>query len=303
MKYKDTILNKYMVRKNKKQKNEFISYVKEELKDSKYDISIEKGYFGSRNVVIGDVSKAKVLFTAHYDTCAVLPVPNFITPTNIFIYVLYQILLLFLIVFVSVFITIGISFLFPINELLLELIYDFIIILFVCLMMFGPANKSTVNDNTSGVLTILEMINKIPDNLKDKVAFILFDLEESGLIGSASFASKHKDIMKKKLLINFDCVSDGDKIMFIFNKKAIKNVDLLKDVYTSDNKVITDMITKGAIYPSDQANFTNGVGVCSVIRGKHFEYIDKIHTKKDTVCRVENIDYLVDKSIKLVEKV
>ena len=131
MKYKDTILNKYMVRKNKKQKNEFISYVKEELKDSKYDISIEKGYFGSRNIVIGDVSKAKVLFTAHYDTCAVLPVPNFITPTNIFIYVLYQILLLFLIVFVSVFITIGISFLFPINELLLELIYDFIIILFV----------------------------------------------------------------------------------------------------------------------------------------------------------------------------
>lgn len=303
MKYKDTILNKYMVRKNKKQKNEFISYVKEELKDSKYDISIEKGYFGSRNIVIGDVSKAKVLFTAHYDTCAVLPVPNFITPTNIFIYVLYQILLLFLIVFVSVFITIGISFLFPINELLLELIYDFIIILFVCLMMFGPANKSTVNDNTSGVLTILEMINKIPDNLKDKVAFILFDLEESGLIGSATFVSKHKDIMKKKLLINFDCVSDGDKIMFIFNKKAIKNVDLLKDVYTSDNKVITDMITKGAIYPSDQANFTNGVGVCSVIRGKHFEYIDKIHTKKDTVCRDENINYLVDKSIKLVEKV
>ena len=303
MKYKDTILNKYMVRKNKKQKNEFISYVKEELKDSKYDISIEKGYFGSRNIVIGDVSKAKVLFTAHYDTCAVLPVPNFITPTNIFIYVLYQILLLFLIVFVSVFITIGISFLFPINELLLELIYDFIIILFVCLIMFGPANKSTVNDNTSGVLTILEMINKIPDNLKDKVAFILFDLEESGLIGSATFASKHKDIMKEKLLINFDCVSDGDKIMFIFNKKAIKNVDLLKDVYTSDNNVITDMITKGAIYPSDQANFTNGVGVCSVIRGKHFEYIDKIHTKKDTVCRDENIDYLVDKSIKLVEKV
>ncbi|MGN1371502.1 MAG: M28 family peptidase [Candidatus Coprovivens sp.] len=303
MKYKDTILNKYMVRKNKKQKNEFISYVKEELKDSKYDISIEKGYFGSRNIVIGDVSKAKVLFTAHYDTCAVLPVPNFITPTNIFIYVLYQILLLFLIVFVSAFITIGISFLFPINELLLELIYDFIIILFVCLIMFGPANKSTVNDNTSGVLTILEMINKIPDNLKDKVAFILFDLEESGLIGSASFASKHKDVMKEKLLINFDCVSDGDKIMFIFNKKAIKNVDLLKDVYTSDNNVITDMITKGAIYPSDQANFTNGVGVCSVIRGKHFEYIDKIHTKKDTVCRDENINYLVDKSIKLVEKV
>jgi hypothetical protein len=47
---------------------------------------VEKASFGGRNIVIGNPDTAKVLYTAHYDTCARLPFPNFITPKNIFIY-------------------------------------------------------------------------------------------------------------------------------------------------------------------------------------------------------------------------
>lgn len=303
MKFKRTILKKYMVRKNKKQKDAFIEYVKEELKDSKYDVNVEKGEFGARNIVIGDVKKAKVLFTAHYDTCAVMPVPNFITPTNVGIYLLYQMLLvipMILIAFIGAWVA---GLLLPDFSSIGQIVYCLLLVLMLCLLMFGPANKNTVNDNTSGTITILEMINKIPDKLKDKVAFVLFDLEETGLIGSSSFASKYKKDMKTKLLINFDCVSDGDKILFVFNKKAKDNLNLLENVYTNTDNVTTQMVTKGAFYPSDQANVPCGVGVCSVIRGKKFEYIDKIHTNKDTICRDENIEYLVDKSIELVEKI
>ena len=58
-----------------------------------YDFKVEKGAFGARNIVIGDPEAAKVLYTAHYDTCARMPFPNFITPKCLPIYLLYQILL------------------------------------------------------------------------------------------------------------------------------------------------------------------------------------------------------------------
>ena len=303
MKYKDLILNNFMIRKNKKQKSSFIEKVKEIVKEKDLEVTIEKGAFGVRNIVIGDVSKAKVVFTAHYDTCAVMPVPNFITPTNIWIYLLYQVLIMIPMFGVPAIITWLFNLLFPGMEEFGLLLFDVLLFGMLFLLMFGPANKNTVNDNTSGVLTILNIISKLPLELKDKVAFVLFDLEEVGLIGSSDFASKHKKEMKDKLVINYDCVSDGEKMLFIFSKKAKEYLNLLSENYISSNDVETQMVTKGAFYPSDQANFKYGIGVCAVIKGKKFEYIDKIHTKKDIVLREENIKYLTDNSIKLIEKI
>ena len=194
--------------------------VKDELKDTGFDVNVEKGSFGVRNIVIGNVDEASVVFTAHYDTCAVMPLPNFITPTNMFIYFMYQLLLVIPMILFAILVTALFDFVFPNMGELSSLVYSFSLLFILGLMIFGPANKNTVNDNTSGTLTILEMINKIPDKLKNKVAFVLFDLEESGLIGSSEFSSKHKKIMKDKLLINFDCVSDGEKMLFVPNKKA-----------------------------------------------------------------------------------
>ncbi len=74
------IFEKYQVRKSKKQRTAFIEYVKGVASNLGYEAKIEKGSFGSRNIVVGDVDKAKVLYTAHYDTCAKMIIPNFITP-------------------------------------------------------------------------------------------------------------------------------------------------------------------------------------------------------------------------------
>ena len=87
--------------------------------------------------------------------------------------------------------------------------------------MAGPANEHTVNDNTSGVTTLIDTMTILPDELKSDVAFIFFDLEEAGLVGSKSFFKKHKNVMNNKLLVNFDCVSDGENILLVLNKKAV----------------------------------------------------------------------------------
>lgn len=295
------ILEKYQIRKSKKQKTAFIHWLTPLVQEKGWQIKVEKGSFGVRNIVIGDVDSAKVVFTAHYDTCAVMPIPNFITPKCIPIYIAYQ-LLLTLGIFALVF---GMAFLGGmIHEGLILPAYYLGLFGLLGMMIAGPANKHTVNDNTSGVTAVLELMEQLPEQYREKAAFVLFDLEEAGLLGSAAFAKAHKKAMENKLLVNFDCVSDGETMLFCFRKKAKQDVALFQNAFPTTQAVTGDFVTKGYVYPSDQANFPRGVGVAAMNKTKGgVLYMDKIHTPKDTVYREENIAYLVDGCIRLTEQV
>ena len=67
------IFEKYEVRKTKRQKKKFRKYIKALASEQGYMVKEEKGYLGARNVIIGDPDRAKVIYTAHYDTCPKLP--------------------------------------------------------------------------------------------------------------------------------------------------------------------------------------------------------------------------------------
>lgn len=302
------ILEKYQVRKSRKQKTAFIEHMTSFATRLGYDLKIEKGSLGARNIVIGEPDKADVVFTAHYDTCAVMPVPNFITPKNVSIYLLYQIMLVIGIFVVAGFLGVLLGSAASFIGLAKEL-SAFISVLVVYGMLFlmiaGPANKHTVNDNTSGVITLMEIMEDMPLESRQKVAFVFFDLEEAGLFGSSGFASKHKKAMKNKLLINFDCVSDGENIIFAVRKKAKSFVPLIEGSYFGNEACRTEVLTKGVFYPSDQMNFPCGVGVAALKRSKHFGilYMDRIHTKRDVIYREENIEFLKNASLKLVNSI
>ncbi len=305
------IFEKYQVRKTKKQKTAFIEYVKQVAERYGYDFKVEKGSFGARNMVIGEPETARVLYTAHYDTCARLPFPNFITPKNFLAYLLYQFLIIgffFIFAFAIGFLSgLAVSFL-PVNEDASYLIASFVptIIYFILmyLLLGGPANKHTANDNTSGVTTVLDIMAELPQDQKGKVAFVLFDFEEMGLLGSSSFAAKHKAIMKNTLVINFDCVSDGETILFALKRTTKKYAELLEKAFVSTPDITVD-ITKKAFYPSDNAAFKGGIGVAALKKSKLFGtlYIDRIHTKKDVIYREENIRFLTDGAIKLAQMI
>ena len=169
-------------------------------------------------------------------------------------------------------------------------------------MMIGPANKHTANDNTSGVTTLLDLMMAMPAELRSEAAFIFFDLEEPGLLGSSGYASKHSKSMKDKWIVNFDCVSDGDTMLFAVSRKARGLVPSLEKVFVPNEHVPTvDIAAKGVFYPSDQANFPRGVGVAALKKTKNGNilYMNRIHTSKDTVYREENIAFLVDGAVRL----
>lgn len=307
-----TVFEKYQVRKTKKQKTAFIEYVKQIAESNGYSFKVEKG-LGARNIVVGDINQADIVYTAHYDTCAKLPFPNFITPKNFLIYLLYQLGLGGLIgigaVLVGAFLGVVTAVVakllgsgVPTHTFLMIFMY---IVLFAVLylMLAGPANKNTANDNTSGVTTLLDIMNELPAEKREKVAFVFFDLEEAGLIGSTAFCLKNNKIMKQKLLLNFDCVSDGNNIIFAVRKRAKRYVPMLKEAFKSTEDFNVEVLTKGIFYPSDQVNFPLGVGVAALKKTKKFNilYMNRIHTKRDVIYCEKNIEFLKNSSIKFLE--
>lgn len=286
-----TILRDYQVRRTKKQKLEFISLLK-----NKYNITVEEGGFlHNRNIVIGDVDKAKIIMGAHYDTCAKLPFPNFITPKNIFIYILYNLLICIPFFLMSGLFYYFISFFINDSELVFFLSDIFLLVILIGGLLIGIPNKHTANDNTSGVITLLELMDNLTEEEKSEIAFVFFDNEENGLFGSSYFARVHKKELRDKLMINFDCVSDGDNLLVVQNKRAKKEYgDIVKQSFIDcNNKKVYLETTTTAFYPSDQMNFPNNIAIAFLNKGKFGLYMNKIHTKKDTIFDESNIQYLV----------
>ena len=304
------IMEDFQIRKSRKQKEAFRSWLCEELKKAGYAPKVEKG-FAAKNVVVGDPDTAKIIFSAHYDTCAVLPIPNFITPRNMFFYIGYQLLLvipLFLVVAVveGILLAVIAELRSPALLVLMPFLSIALCAFFVWWILDGPANKHTANDNTSGVITLLETALAMPEEDRKKVCFVFFDNEEKGMFGSAAFTKAHKRAKKEALNVNFDCVSDGDYIQFFPGSRLKKDETALEQIeesFEGRGEKRTEVVRGFGFYPSDNASFKRGVGVCA-LKHKRFigYYMDRIHTNKDTVFEEENIELLRDGALRLANR-
>ncbi len=299
--WKNIILPEYEVRKTSAQKTRFIDMLREKYGD-RMRVEESKKSDKSRNIIFGDPETAKTVFTAHYDTCVFMPLPNFITPMNFIVYLMYQILMVIAIYLPLVLIILAVSELtaglqeslqIAINEVIL-FVYLFA---FLFYMRKGPANRHTANDNTSGVVTVLTLLDKI--GCEGDFAFILFDNEEAGLRGSKAYAAAHPDVQKNKLIINLDCVSDGDNIL-LHRSKTVKNDGYCNRIIETAQKTFSEygktvLVPKGfTFYPSDQSAFKRYIAVAALKKSKFVGYyMDKIHTHKDVEFDEKNIEALV----------
>lgn len=283
------------VRKSRQQKEAFRRDVTSWLEQLGYEVHAEKGSFGSRNLVIGNPQASKFLVTAHYDTCARLPFPNLITPCNFWLFLLYQI-------FVCAVLLLPAAAIGAVAGWLLHSYdmgcYLFSVLLWaeLLLVLIGPANPSNANDNTSGVVTLLALAGSLPPESRKDVCFVLFDLEEAGLIGSSSYQSKHKKETARQLVLNLDCVGEGDNLCFFPTAKVKKDNRQLAQLQrlegTYGSKTLTVQAAGFTCYPSDQMNFPRGVGICALRRSKAGLYLSRIHTPRDTVLDETNVNTL-----------
>ncbi len=236
----------------------------------------------AKNVIIGDLEKAEYVLGAHYDTAPRLPafLANHILLTNILIMLLFCIAPL-----LSIFNPYA----------ALAALVVFILALLYLLGFLSIPNKHNANDNTSGILVLLYLMSVLP---QDKAAYIFFDNEEKGLVGSFLFLSalrKNKLGHRRKKFIILDCVGRGKLIRFTYIQKNSLPGALMKAAEMRGEYRFK--VKKGSLFElSDHFVFMNypHVGIFAYEqKGKKYRIRD-IHCRKDRDFEKENIAIIAD---------
>ena len=230
-------------------------------------------------MVIGNVDKARTLITAHYDTCARMPGGNFYTPACWPLIILTQ-LVLPIALYIALSIWLGI-------------LGGYVVFMaLMLLMLFGPANPHTANDNTSGVAFVLLALHAFAG--REDVAFVLFDNEEFGLLGSSAFVKAHPALSRRALVLNVDCISDGDTLLFAGYKTVMRSAQgkrlqkALEEIAPQYGKTGRSGEAPRVLYPSDQLAFRRGAAFAA-LKGKRILYMNRIHSARDTVFDDRNL--------------
>ncbi|MCH5287227.1 MAG: M28 family peptidase [Christensenellaceae bacterium] len=300
MSWLETLVEKFPVRKSAAQKEAFRQWmVFDAAKSLGYEARVEEnsGFVKSRNVVVGDPETAEVVFTAHYDTPATIGLPNIMIPRNLPLFYGYQILLVggLLLIALAAGLLGALAGLSPEGAYWVGWL-TYMALLFM--LLAGVPNPHNVNDNTSGVAAVLGLMEKLPAEQRGKAAFILFDNEEKGLLGSRAYAKAHQRVQYTGLVVNMDCVGVGETMLVIASKLAAKlpaYARLEEALRSHGGREVKFFGTAGSACSSDQKNFKCGVVVVACRKRPMVGYYcPRIHTPKDTFADQGNLDYLAE---------
>ena len=300
MSWLETLVEKFPVRKSEKQKEAFRQWVvSEAAKSLGYEAKVEAvgALPANRNVVVGDPETAEVVFTAHYDTPATIGIPNIMIPRNMALFILYQIA----VVGGLLALAFCVGWLASLAGLSFEAAYmiGWVFYMALLIMMIGGIpNPHNVNDNTSGVAAVLGLMEKLPEEARGKAAFILFDNEEKGLLGSKAYAKAHQEVQYTKLIVNMDCVGVGETVLLIASKLATRlpSYPALEEALRSHGGREVKFFGKaGSACNSDQKSFKGGVVLVACKKRPIVGYYcPRIHTPKDTFADQGNLDFLAE---------
>ena len=298
------IVRDHQARKSRAQKAAFRELVRAEMRKEGVFFREEraKGLLENVNLVCGNLATAEFVFGAHYDTCAVLPFPNLAAPLNIPLSILMQLLLMLMLALpaaLGAFLTAYLG----ASADVAAAVGVLLGVLASALVIAGKPNRHTMNDNTSGVVALLTLLSRLPKERRGRVAVVLFDNEEVGLIGSTLFRKRHARVMADKPLVNLDCVGDGDMLLLVPNKGYRADEELCARTQAAfPAGALAPVFARRAFYPSDQWGFPKALALATLKRRRFFgAVIDRIHTRRDTILKEENIEYIVEGLLRLTD--
>ena len=298
----------YQTRKTKKQKTSFIQQACSAAASAKYTSNVVRTKSGARNVVVGDIEKAAVVYTAHYDTPSRSLLPTFVFPATPILTVLYQMAVAFAVLLPTfimyviasaIFGAVGLT---PAVSVLISLILAIgVFVAAMILFVSGPPCKNNANANTSGVAALFEIMADIPEELHDYAAFVFFDEQENGCIGSREFAKKNRRKLSKKLVVNLDCIGIGDEFVIATCSGVKSELPFIKEAFDEERGFAVSVLKGGNRIPSDHNNFKHGVGISAFKRANSgMLYADGMCSDSDTLCEEKNLNYVIESAIKLV---
>jgi len=283
----------------RKEKNQFLDAVEEKL--TEYGYEFERKSLGSIVKSVNLETKndnPDFIFIAHYDTGVTMPfwVHG--------LFKLFGVNSIASIIVIAIFVvTLNmISSFFPATVSFLGVTFHinwYYIIMFILLFQMLIPNKKNFDDNTSGVIALLELAKKIKENGIDNVKFIFVDNEEWGLLGSKA----HKKYLEKEQLISshckvisIDCVGGSGKIPLIVRNDESEYADFFqKEIQKEFELCKSDEM----LFPfSDNYSFKNygALNISFVERAKIpvGYYVANVHTSKDKEIDLPKIEKLTD---------
>jgi hypothetical protein len=302
MTIREEIDAQFPIRKTTAQKRAFEKWVMAKMREMGYRPYVDgmnrKDKLRHRNIVAGDPQNAELLISAHYDTAATIGVPDLRIPRNFPVYILAQGAVLLGMLLISLLIGTAVGLATKSGDWLI-LTFFFAYLALMLLMMFGAANKHNVNDNTSGIAALLETMQRLSPEAREKTAFILFDHQETGSRGAKSYGAQHVEVQTMKLLVDLNCVGDGDTFVISAPKMAKDKTEYAAvreslEANAMASGVSTQFFGRAGVQGAgDYRRFVCGVGVSAYHHSAGVGLITgRIHTSRDTVCRQENLDYL-----------
>ena len=304
--YLNDIDSRFPVRNSEAQKEAFRGYAVSEAQSAGWTAGTVQESGGHNNVVIGDPETARTVFTAHYDTPRRGLFPNLMLPTNKLLKYLYLAAVILPMLAVAIYAGVLVRKLTGLEgaagRFVYLGVYALVYFALFLLMFRGPANARNRNDNTSGTAAVLTLAQKLAGD--PSAAFILFDNEEKGKKGSKAFAAAHPDIKADTLIINMDCVGNGDTFIAGASDPAIADRRYPKLRAVLENAGGKVFPAAKASMNSDHKSFDKSVGIaaCLYKNGVGF-YTPRIHTGRDTVASPENIERLTDALREFVKEV
>lgn len=299
--YLSEIDGRFPVRNSGKQKEAFRAYALAEAEACGLRRAAREDNGGHVNLVFGDPSSARVIFTAHYDTPQRSLLPNLMLVSNRVLYWAYQFVPVLILLAAAIGAAWGVRALFGLDwrelsaRLLMLFVYSAVYIALFFVLLKGPANRRNRNDNTSGTAAVMELMRALGE--QPDTAFLLFDDEEKGKKGSKAYAAAHPDLKRDALIVNLDCVGNGDVYVFCVSRDAAADprYEALRQAVGRSGVSARFFVSPGAQMNSDHRNFRLGVGVCAC-RHKPFVgyYTGRIHTARDTVAEPETVARLAE---------
>lgn len=317
-------LHEHGARMTRGHKSKFRDFITNLSKSLGYESKVEDCFL-AKNVVVGDPKSAEIVLTAHYDTPPNMP----------FDVIMKQIVGLG--VGTAALTGVGMFFTeYAVNNCApdmmdkmldvsraFSLIPQFATFGFAGLGAYsmgfaGGENKRNYDDNTSGVLTLISLMNyykTLPSEEKKKIAFVFFDNEEKGLIGSLCYRARHSldgafgkcKRVKDQNFINFDCVGVGKRVNLYYTGNDIKPLvhSLAESFESQDKDGYSLKLNKSNLNSmSDHVSFmgTNG-NVMVLCDDENDKVTNHIHSKKDTKLVLDNIGMVSDMAADTINKV
>lgn len=309
----NTIKNEHGVRFNKKQKANFREFAIKEFKGTTLKV-FENKKNKPKSLISSTTTEIKCVITAHYDTpgrsLLILPFLKILNRYSPFckwdskggdiknIIESIPFILIFIMAFTASILTDNDIF-----------IYGFALLCLVdVISTFSIANPNNYNDNTSGILALFSIAEKVKNkNNLDKTLFIFCDKEERGLKGSKYIFKKRQKDFRNKPVINLDCIGNGDTLIISYlNNSTLESctintlIDNLKRRY-EERHIDTEIFYKyqSSDYKSFKNSFAISIGLCS--KSKYSYSLGHVHTSKDNKINLVHIEIISEEIAKLID--